>query len=1437
MTYPALPPEQPVIQTTHFRQDTPTQDAQQSVIQHQLAAVAMHTGELSRPALPELVDFAPAAPAETGFAIAPASPAPTPPESLPVESRFLASTPTRSPVLLAQAITPAADGVGTTVTSEGNQFNIEGGQRSADGTNLFHSLSRFNLDAGQIANFLSQPQIRNILTRITGGEASMIDGRIQVTGGNSNLYLINPAGILFGANASLNVPAAFTATTANGIGFGSGRWFDAIAANDYTTLLGNPDALLFSAPQPGAIVNAGNLAVTTGQSLTLAGGTVLNTGQLSAPAGTITLVAVPGQSLLRLSQQGSPLSLEFPSPFAPSLSLPFSPLSLPQLLTGGNLGSATELTLNPDGSIQLTGSQVRVPTDTGTAIASGTITVSGQTGGTVNVLGTRIAVLEGNIDASGMNGGGTVRIGGDYRGGGDEGRGGGGDNASTPPLLSPSLNADRTLIDRTSTITANALQNGTGGRVTIWADETAGFYGSISARGGLASGNGGFVEVSGKQNLAFQGSVDVTAASGLAGTLLLDPANIIIQATGADDGQLAAGIPGAADPAGAIFAADGGGATFTLSASVLAAQPGNVILEATNDIAIAPGVSLSFAGGGTITFRADADNDGVGSFLMDATQSILASGRDIRISGANLAIGDINTANILPTSNTGGSVTLSARNTITTGSIFTSSSASNPGATATAGAIAITSSGNGDITTGQLIATAASPGPGQGGAIDLTSNLGNIAFNSIDTRALLPGGAGGNVRLIANGTVRGTGALAGNTVITSSPTTNGSITIQHDGGSANVPFTVGNSAVNGTTGALNAGAASTITPSSTPSSFPVLPNGGVTPGTPGGITIISVNQPPALSINPTLPNTLRNQPVTFTYADLTPTITDGNRDQTALVVTAVNRGTLTVNGNPVTAGTTTISPGDVLIYTPPANVVGVITNPFSLSATDGVSFSSPTSQIQITVSNPVNPGQINPEAGGLPDRSNTSTTSNLNNVLLAATPAAALAPGRLPCNSTDVGIYGLEDRFAREFEEYFGRQASNTRTQLLEACDAISQAETATGVKPAIIYVSFVPGALEAEQAAAPKNLEDTDAPLQAQPSPAIAASARDSDQLEIIAVTPGKRPIYRRVSGTRRSEVLQVVRHLTNEITDPVTRDTDSSLAAAQQLYQWIMQPIAAELESQKIDNLVFIMDAGLRSIPIAALHDGKQFLVENYSLALMPSLSLTDTRYQNIQGAQVLAMGASTFAEQRPLPAVPVELAGILNQPWRGETFLNQAFTLNNLKAQREKTPFGIVHLATHAEFNPGDPTNSYIQLWDTKLRLDQVRQLGWNNPPVQLLVLSACRTALGDEQAELGFAGLAYQTGVRSTLASLWAVDDAGTLAFMTEFYHQLSKAKTRSEALRQTQLAMIRGQVRVEPGQLHTSDRATPLPSELTQPEAKPLSYPFYWAAFTLVGNPW
>jgi CHAT domain-containing protein len=130
-----------------------------------------------------------------------------------------------------------------------------------------------------------------------------------------------------------------------------------------------------------------------------------------------------------------------------------------------------------------------------------------------------------------------------------------------------------------------------------------------------------------------------------------------------------------------------------------------------------------------------------------------------------------------------------------------------------------------------------------------------------------------------------------------------------------------------------------------------------------------------------------------------------------------------------------------------------------------------------------------------------------------------------------------------------------------------------------------------------------------------------------------------------------------------------------------------------------------------------------------------------------------------------------------------------------------------------------------------------MGWNDPPVELLVLSSCRTALGDEEAELGFAGLAVQAGAKSALASLWYVNDEGTLGLMTQFYEQLKTAPIKAEALRQTQLAMLSGQVQLENGQLRTVGGTITLPPELKQLKNRQLTHPYYWAAFTLVGSPW
>ncbi|MEP0754167.1 CHAT domain-containing protein [Trichocoleus sp. Lan] len=259
-----------------------------------------------------------------------------------------------------QSIVPASDGTGSNVVLEGDRFDISGGQQS--GANLFHSFEKFGLNSNEIANFLSQPEIQNILGRVVGGDASMINGLIQVTGGNSNLFLMNPAGIIFGAGASLNVPASFTATTATGIGIGS-NWFNAAGSNNYAALTGNPNAFAFATSQPGAIINAGNLSLQPGQNfLTLLGGTVISTGQLSAPGGNITVAAIPGESVVRITHQGLLLSLDI-QPLATAVTQPENwtlPIpTLPQLLTGGSGGNATGVTVK-NGQVELIGSGIQV---------------------------------------------------------------------------------------------------------------------------------------------------------------------------------------------------------------------------------------------------------------------------------------------------------------------------------------------------------------------------------------------------------------------------------------------------------------------------------------------------------------------------------------------------------------------------------------------------------------------------------------------------------------------------------------------------------------------------------------------------------------------------------------------------------------------------------------------------------------------------------------------------------------------------------------------------------------------------------------------------------------------------------------------------------------------------------------------------------------------
>ncbi|MEO0013886.1 MAG: hypothetical protein RLZZ535_2275, partial [Cyanobacteriota bacterium] len=366
----------------------------------------------------------------------------------------------------------------------------------------------------------------------------------------------------------------------------------------------------------------------------------------------------------------------------------------------------------------------------------------------------------------------------------------------------------------------------------------------------------------------------------------------------------------------------------------------------------------------------------------------------------------------------------------------------------------------------------------------------------------------------------------------------------------------------------------------------------------------------------------------------------------------------------------------------------------------------------------------------------------------------------------------------------------------------LAQLAEQTGKKPAFINISLQENQLE--------SFVVLPAQVQANAKTSLVASSKLNNNISAAPASQASL-IRKTVKNTSRKDILAKAAEFRAEVGDVRKLNLNEYKKSSQELYNVLIKPIEAELQANKIDVLVFSMDSGLRLLPVAALYDGKQFLVEKYAMGIVPSFGLTDTRYVSPDQASILAMGASEFEEQAALPTMPIELKTVVSNPRRGESFLNQQFTIPNFVAQNSReTPFSIIHLGTHAEFKAGDLSDSYIQFYDEQLKIPQLQQLsdqlGWNtdDTPIELMVLSACETALGDKDAELGFAGLAVQAGVKSALASLWYVSDLGTLAMMGEFYDQLDNTLNKAEALRQTQLAMLRGNVKIDSKQVKLSN---------------------------------
>ena len=418
-------------------------------------------------------------------------------------------------------------------------------------------------------------------------------------------------------------------------------------------------------------------------------------------------------------------------------------------------------------------------------------------------------------------------------------------------------------------------------------------------------------------------------------------------------------------------------------------------------------------------------------------------------------------------------------------------------------------------------------------------------------------------------------------------------------------------------------------------------------------------------------------------------------------------------------------------------------------------------------------------------------------------------PDVIPAESLDTeqlsqAIKKVEAKWEKAYEKHFKRNFVNYNRSAEEIAQHLTDISQQTNIKPAVIW---------------------------AIPKPKF---------LQLLLVTPNNRLVMKKIRSADEIALDSIINQFNIAIADRYSR---KYLPPAKQLYKWLFAPFESYLQAENIDTILLCTGPKLRSLPFAALNDGEKFAIEKYNLALIPAFNLSDTNYEaNDEGSenkQVLAMGASEFEDQSALPGVAVELDIITPQLWAGRKILNQDFTLENLQTAHQQGDYDIIHLATHSEFSSGSPDNSYIQFSDRSVGLDRFASLDLANPPVDLLVLSSCETALGDKDAELGFAGLAIQTGAKSVVASLWPINDAGTVALMSEFYQDLKQTPIKAEALKQAQLAMLKGQVSFVAGQLRGSELSVSLPSALTDLniEQQDLAHPFYWAGFTMIGNPW
>lgn len=374
------------------------------------------------------------------------------------------------------------------------------------------------------------------------------------------------------------------------------------------------------------------------------------------------------------------------------------------------------------------------------------------------------------------------------------------------------------------------------------------------------------------------------------------------------------------------------------------------------------------------------------------------------------------------------------------------------------------------------------------------------------------------------------------------------------------------------------------------------------------------------------------------------------------------------------------------------------------------------------------------------------------------------------------------------------------------------------------------------------------------------------NDVLNIIVFTKDK-TIKKEVSSVSLEELRSTINLLQQNVADERKKNSDRYKEPAQKLYNWLIQPVKNELDSKRVQTLIFSINIDAPSFPLEVLYDGKQFIIEHYSISRIFKIDrilkiAQDLEIQNetsLQNLDVLVMGTSKFKD------VSTSLVGIENElyqvggSWNRssnteylETILGEEFTRDKVREKLHTKSFEIIHIATHGVFNRENPEHSYLSLWDDRLLFDELKEL-LRDRDIEILVLSACGTASATEDGKFGLEQFASDTNIKTIIASQWSsTNNFSAYLMMTRFPLSffLNPSTSRSqlygfrkaEALRKVQLRMLRKDLYLTPdsGEL-SPEQVEAIQQELERQNNNEgvifLDHPYYWAAFTLVGSPW